>query len=160
MIKLEITIGPEAFEQGQFVYVWLDAKSEPFYVGETAQSLADRAGLHIRDPSRSGAIVGRIIRQRKRQTYSVLAFSLDPRLLDAVARENGASQNSAARNRARKAIERRVFELLSSSFSSLHRARGCSWNASAADSFVRSVFDVCVAQAGNSHPDRLHRSCE
>ncbi len=63
-INLEMTIGPEAFERDQFVYVWLDGSFRPFYVGETAMSLADRAGLHIRDSTRSGALVSRLIRHR------------------------------------------------------------------------------------------------
>lgn len=147
MIKLKITIGPEAFERGQFLYVWLDGSSAPFYVGETGKSIADRAGLHIRDPLRSGAIVGRLIRQREWQTYSVLAFPLGLGLLDAVARENGAARNRAAHRRARKAIERLVFEVLWNRFSGLHRGRGCSWKASAAEGFAQSVLEVCLTQA-------------
>src|ERR1700733_8932888 len=99
MITLEFDLGPDAYDKGHFVYVWLNGDLDPIYVGETAQSPADRCGLHIRDQLRSGAIVGKHIAANLRQHYRVLAFPASIDLLETIATENGSSSNAAALTR-------------------------------------------------------------
>lgn len=147
MIEIAIQLGPDAFDHGQFIYVWLDSCGQPIYVGETAKSPSDRAGLHIRDSSRSGAIVGKLMKSRPHQLYTVLAFPIEESLLVKVAHENTPAHDSASRKRARKAIERLVYERLSSKFAGLHPGRGCTWRAGSAVTFADEVLEVCIHRA-------------
>lgn len=144
--QIEIRIGEPAYTEGDFVYVWLDANSRPFYVGETGKSLADRCGLHIRDPSRSGAIVAARIRKHPEQLYVVLCFKIEKKLWQGVARENGASISRANCNRARKAIERKLYELLEKAFPGMHTGRTCKWKAEAANEFADYILKLCKAR--------------
>jgi hypothetical protein len=152
MIEIQITLGQDAFEDGQYIYVWLDGNRNPFYVGETSKSPIDRAGLHIRDSSRSGAIVSKIIQRKNldRQKYTVLAFSVDESLLNSIAKENGASASSADHNRARKAIERRVYDELSPNYPGMHAARNSRWKATSGEGFAKMVAKACVDKSGGT----------
>ncbi|MDO6420847.1 hypothetical protein [Saccharophagus degradans] len=146
MIELKFSIGLDSFENGNFIYIWIDGANLPFYVGETGKSPIDRAGLHIRDKSRSGAIVSKIIQLRsaQKQDYTVLAFPIEDELLTRVCQENGASTSNASYNRARKAIERAVYEELSKKFKDLHKARGCNWQAKSGVEYVKYVCEQCI----------------
>jgi hypothetical protein len=156
VIAMSVTLGQDAFKQGHFVYVWLNEKGRPFYVGETGKSPIDRVGLHIRDVSRSGAIVSKIIQERNNPTqqYLILAFPIELSLLEAVAKENGATNNEASFNRARKALERAVYDELIKKYSDMHKARGCRWSANKGDKFAKTVLEHC----GNSGHIRGHNN--
>lgn len=145
MLEMKVRVGPEAFSGGSFVYVWMDQGRRPIYVGETGKSVSDRIGLHIRGKERSGAILSKIIHERNmpEQEYIVLAFPIDTPLLEKIAKENGAAANSASFNRARKALERRVYDLLSEHYDNLHQARGCRWRAESGAQFAGDVLEAC-----------------
>jgi hypothetical protein len=154
--ELRITIGPNAFEEGNYIYVWFKSKPRcvPFYVGETSKSIADRVGLHIRKSGttkRSGSVVGSLIHEESlpRQQYVVLAFELSSTVLHAVALENGAS-GSAAVNRARKAIEYAVHLELERRRYVMHRARVQKWKAMSATLLTQRIGARCerLAKAG------------
>jgi hypothetical protein len=151
---MEIRIGEPAYIAGNFVYVWLDGTSRPFYVGETGKSLADRCGLHIRDPSRSGAIVAARIRMHPQQLYVVLCFTIEEELWQRVARENGASMSRASCNRARKAIERKVYEVLEEAFPGMHTGRTCKWKAEAANEFAYGILKLCKERIAGAESGR------
>ena len=150
MIKLTISVGIDAFEEGNFVYIWFKSKPrrEPFYVGETSKSLADRVGLHIRksgSQSRSGAVVGNIIHQENwpKQEYTILSFSISDELLLGVAKENGEGQSRAAKNRARKAIEYALHSRLIEMYPDMHRAKRSRWGAKFAREFCDEIIEQC-----------------
>lgn len=145
-LKISLTLGPGVDRPGNYVYVWLNASGHPFYVGETSQTVADRTGLHIRDKTRSGAVVAKILSKSRteEQRLTVLAFSIPDDVIRSVARDNNAPHDSASANRSRKAIERAVYEQLSSRYSGMHIARGCKWKAPSADSFIAEVVQACI----------------
>ena len=139
-IEIEFRIGKPAYATGNFVYVWVSGESGPFYVGETGKSMADRCGLHIRDPSRSGAIVAARISKHPHQQYAAFGFHIEDKLWHLVAAENHATPSGANCNRARKAIERKVYEVLKEQFPGMHPGRGCTWKAEAAKEFAEDIL--------------------
>lgn len=145
MIEINVTLGQDAFEHGHYVYVWLDERGIPFYVGETGKSPADRIGLHIRDVSRSGAVVSRIIQENQNppQQYTVLAFAIGQNLLNEVVAENGAGRSLASYNRARKALERSVYDILIIQYQNIYQARGCRWSANSGNDFAHEILASC-----------------
>jgi hypothetical protein len=145
VIEIKVALGQDAFEHGHYVYVWLDGKGKPIYVGETGKSPVDRAGLHIRDISRSGAVISKIIQERRypTQQYTILAFPIGQSLLEIVTKENGAANSAASYNRARKALERTVYDKLITEYPDLHKARGCSWKAKGGAQFAKAVLKNC-----------------
>lgn len=107
MVEIRITIGPDAFASANSIYVWFksDPNCEPFYVGETSKSVADRIGLHIRKSgslARSGAVVGTLMHNGNwpTQEYTVLAFEVSDQVLCDVAKENKARCSNDDKNRA------------------------------------------------------------
>lgn len=147
-LELSLSWSPEAFLPGNYIYIWLDGQMNPFYVGETSKSPSDRIGLHIRDKSRSGAIVAAIMASRRMpmQIYTVLAFAVPDVILEKIAEENGASFNETTANRARKALEFQVGAELATEHIGLHRLRGARWKATTANDFVSSVMAACRAK--------------
>lgn len=147
MIELKFRIGLDSFEVGDYVYVWLDGERRPFYVGETSKSPIDRAGLHIRDRNRSGAIISEIIQSQKNnvQEYTVLSFLIDRDLLATICKENGATNSKASFNRARKALERAVYDSLSKNFNTLHKARKSKWLAQSGNDFVSEISAILTS---------------
>lgn len=150
MAKIKITIGPDAFEEGHFIYVWFKSNPNqwPFYVGETSKSLADRVGLHIRKSgtvSRSGAAVGTLVHNGNwpTQEYIVLSFPVSEQILCGISKENGGSCNSAGKSRARKAIEYAVHQELLKTHKSMHKPKGSKWKASSASAFCESIIEQC-----------------
>src|SRR5580698_4260919 len=127
-VTIQITIGPECYRQQQYVYVWLD-ENGPIYVGETAQSPADRTGLHIRAPHRSGAIVAQQIQLSPRQKCTVVAFVVGDDLLREISNKYSGAGSSAGLKRARLAIERSLYEALAPDYPRIQAARGCKWQA-------------------------------
>jgi hypothetical protein len=148
MITIEITVGPEAYKQADYIYVWRD-ESGPIYVGETAQGLADRTGLHIRAPHRSGAIVAQQIKAGKRQKYTVMAFAIDQNLMSQVSKRLSGGDSPAGRKRARLAIERSVYNALISFYPKIKLARRCKWDAPEAKLFVGSIKSSIASLTGS-----------
>jgi hypothetical protein len=146
-LKISLTLGPGVYQSGNFVYVWLDAEGKPFYVGETSQSIADRTGLHIRDKTRSGAVVSKILSalDSPERRLTVMAFRINDDLLQSVAQDNGCTFSAASANRARKAIERATYDRLLRSYPKMHLARGCRWHAPSASKFVAEIVQACEA---------------
>ena len=156
MAKIVITIGPDAFEEGHFLYVWFRSNQnrEPFYVGETSKSLADRVGLHIRksgNVSRSGAVVGTLMHNGNwpTQEYTVLSFPVSEQVLCDVSKENGGGSNTAGKNRARKAIEHAVHQELLKTYKNMHKPKGSKWRASSASTFCENIIEQCSNHIDN-----------
>ena len=156
MVEIKITIGPDAFASGNFIYVWLKSSPnhEPFYVGETSKSVADRVGLHIRksgNVARSGAVVGTLIHNGKwpTQEYTVLAIEVSNQVLCDVANENNAGCSNADKNRARKAIEYAVHQQLLKTYDKMHKPKGSKWRASSASVFCAHIIERCNDHVSN-----------
>ena len=145
MIEIKVKVGRNAFKSGNYVYVWIDQDGEPIYIGETSKSPSDRIGLHIRNIDRSGATISKIIHERSLpdQEYSVLAFPIDTELLKSISKENGAGIGVSSHNRARKALERKVFDVLSNEYKNIHKAKGCKWTAESGTKFADTVLISC-----------------
>lgn len=150
MVEIKITIGPDAFDSGHFIYVWFKSNPnrEPFYVGETSKSLADRAGLHIRkcgSEARSGAVVGKLMHDGywPTQEYTVLAFEVSEELLCGVAKDNGTGCSNADKNRSRKAIEYAVHQVLEKTYKNMRNPKGSKWKATSASKLCSEIVDKC-----------------
>lgn len=157
MAKISITIDPDAFEEGNFLYVWFRSNPNraPFYVGETSKSLADRVGLHIRKSNkvtRSGAAVGTLMHNGNwpAQEYTVLSFLVSEQILCGVSEENGGICNTAGKNRARKAIEYAVHQGLLRTYKSMHKPKGSKWKASSASTFCENIIEQCSNHINNN----------
>lgn len=147
MIELKLNFGDDIFTESNYVYVWFKTSpiTEPFYVGETSKSIADRTGLHIRQSgalSRSGATVGKHIHNMgwADQEYFIRGYEITNNILIAVAKENGAAKNQASLNRARKAIEFFLYQTLNSNFENMYKIRASRWTALKANNLISEIL--------------------
>jgi hypothetical protein len=150
------TIGKPQFHTGDFVYIWIRSKptKRPIYVGETAQSQADRGGLHLRvtgSKQRSGAIVGALICKYRlpRQEFTIMNFPLSAILINSLIEENKerkkARKKANLRTMARRAIEYEIFQRLAREYRkvvSAQKERKCSWTATTASDFANRVINA------------------
>lgn len=155
MVEIGLSIGPEAFSAGSYVYVWfaMAPKAEAIYVGETSKGTADRVGLHLRlygDTKRSGAEVADLLRRRKLncEDLIILSFPIPKDVLDAVIAEN---KSIAAPNRpqmARRAIERQLYEELHKKYPKIHPVKNCKWKATSAANLITTIVSSCAQRIG------------
>ena len=148
MIELRLNIDIAAFKESNYVYIWFKSKPtlEPFYVGETSKSISDRSGLHIRrtgSTSRSGSVVGTHIYNMKwpAQEYVVRGYEIPMSVLEAVAEENGATKDKKSQNKARKAIEYRLYVSLKEKYPELYKIRASRWEAKSSEKFIGIILE-------------------
>lgn len=145
-MEIRIKIGQDAFQRNQLVYVWFETASQiqPFYIGQTGKSFADRTGLHLRkcgDEEKSGSVVASIIcRQSKlEQEYIIKAFELSPPLLAEIVAENANAQKPDSEKNAREAVERALYVRLVQSWPNIHQISDHAWSANCARKFIDAV---------------------